>query len=172
LGPLLECVLLDHHPLLAVAALDFLLGLDQACHQLPPPSPATVWIARSIFGYVPQRQRLPAIACLISSSLGLALAASSADAVTICPGVQKPHCVASASTNASTSGCSRSPSIVVTSRSPTVWTSVMQESTGTPSSCTVQAPQCPSPQAILVPVKPRSSRSTSASVRPTGASSS
>ncbi len=63
-----------------------------------------------------------------------------------------------------------SPSIVVTSRSPTVWTSVMQLSTGTPSSCTVQAPQWPSAQAIFVPVSPRSSRSVSASVCPTGAS--
>src|SRR5437773_7910659 len=60
--------------------------------------------------------------------------------------------------------------MVVTSRSPTVWTSVMQERVGTPSSCTVQAPQCPSPHATFVPVRPRSSRSTCASERPTGAS--
>ena len=72
-------------------------------------------------------------------------------------------------TNASTSGWSRRPSIVVTSRSPTAWASVMHESTGAPSRRTVQAPQWPSPQAIFVPVRPRSSRSASASVRPTGA---
>src|SRR5712692_9742228 len=46
----------------------------------------------------------------------------------------------------------------------------MQESVGTPSSCTVQAPQWPSPHAIFVPVNPRSSRKTCASDRPTGAS--
>ena len=72
------------------------------------------------------------------------------------PGVQKPHCSASARTNASTSGWSRRPSIVVTSRPPTVWTSVMHESAGTPSSWTVHAPQWPSPQATFVPVRPRS----------------
>src|SRR5690349_6317213 len=62
--------------------------------------------------------------------------------------------------------------MVVTSRSPTVWTSVMHESTGTPSSWTVHAPQCPSPQATFVPVSPSGSRSVSASVWPTGASTS
>ena len=101
--PLLERVLLDHDPLLRVAALDLLFGLDQPCHQCPSPPDATAWIARSIFGYVPQRQRLPAIACLISSAPGFAFAASNAEAETICPGVQKPHWVASASTKASMS---------------------------------------------------------------------
>ena len=79
--------------------------------------------------------------CRISSRVGAGLPATSAAAETIWPGVQKPHCSASARTNAATSGCSRRPSIVVTSRSSTVWTSVMQERTGMPSSCTVQAPQ-------------------------------
>src|SRR5438552_18964944 len=46
----------------------------------------------------------------------------------------------------------------------------MQESTGVPSSNTVQAPQWPSPHAIFVPVRPTSSRSVSASVRPTDTS--
>src|SRR6266536_710155 len=41
-----------------------------------------------------------------------------------------------------------------------------------PSSRTVHAPQWPSAHAIFVPVRPRSSRSVSARVRPTGASSS
>src|SRR5204862_3928212 len=71
---------------------------------------------------------------------------------------------------ASTTGWSRTPSIVVTARPPIVCTSVMHESTGTPSSCTVQAPQWPSAQATFVPVRPRSPRSVSASVWPTGAS--
>ena len=37
----------------------------------------------------------PAIACRISSRLGLGFASTSAAAETICPGVQKPHCSAS-----------------------------------------------------------------------------
>src|SRR5436189_3089656 len=159
--PLLEYVFLDDDPLLGVAALDFFFGADQPRHAST---------ASSIFGYAPQRHRLPDIACLTSSEVGSGRASTSAAAETIWPGVQKPHWRASARTNASTSGCSARPSIVVTSRSPTVWTSVMQESTGTPSSWTVQAPQCPSPQAIFVPVRPRSSRKTCASDRPTGAS--
>src|SRR4029453_9886255 len=110
------------------------------------------------------------MACRPPSGVGSGSASTSAAAETIWPGVQKPHWSASARTNASTSGWSRRPSIVVTSRSPTVWTSVMHESTGTPSSCTVQAPQWPSLQATFVPVRPRSSRSVSARVRPTGGS--
>src|ERR671930_937585 len=112
------------------------------------------------------------MACRISSCEGAGFAATSAAADTIWPGVQKPHCTASVLTNAWTSGWSRSPSIVVTSRSPTVCTSVMHESTGTPSSWTVQLPQWPSPQAIFVPVSPSGPRSVSARVWPTGASTS
>src|SRR5947199_7014331 len=106
----------------------------------------------------------------ISYRAGRGFAGTSGEGETTCPGVQKPHWTASVRTNAWTRGWSRSPSIVVTSRSPTVWTSVMQESAATPSSCTVQAPQCPSPQATFVPVRPRSSRNTCPSDRPTGAS--
>ena len=127
-------------------------------------------MASSIFGYAPQRQRFPAhgVTDLVAAWFGSR--PTSAEAETIWPGVQKPHWSASARTNASTSGWSRSPSIVVTSRLPTVWASVMHESAGVPSSRTVHAPQCPSPQAIFVPVSPRSSRSVSASVFRTGPS--
>ena len=72
--PLLERVLFDDEPDLLVAALDLLLRADQSCH---------VRIASSIFGYAPQRQRLPAIACRISSVLGLGDASTSATALTI-----------------------------------------------------------------------------------------
>ena len=72
--PLLERVFLDDEPDLLEAALDLLLGTDQPCH---------VEIASSIFGYVPQRHRFPAIACRISSELGLGLPSTSADAETI-----------------------------------------------------------------------------------------
>src|ERR1019366_8865918 len=39
-------------------------------------------------------------------------------------------------------------------------TGVWQDRMGTPSTSTVQAPHCPSPHPNLVPVSPRSSRST------------
>src|SRR5439155_13530248 len=156
--PLLEGVLVDDEPHLLVPALDLLLRADQSRH---------VRIASSIFGYAPQRQRLPAIACRISRELGAGLPSTSATALTICPGVQKPHWSASARTKELTIGWSRSPSIVVTRDPATLWTSVMHESVGTPSMSTVHAPQWPSPQATLVPVSDSSSRSASASVVPT-----
>src|ERR671930_155510 len=112
------------------------------------------------------------MACRMRSWVGSGSASARAAADTIWPGVQKPHWSASARTNASASGGSGSPSIVVTSRSPTVCTNVMHESTGTPSSWTVQLPQWPSPQAIFVPVSPSGPRSVSARVWPTGASTS
>src|SRR5262249_8954442 len=106
--PLRQRILLDDEPYLLEAALDLLLGADQ---------PGQCRIASSIRGYVPQRQMLPAMRCRISSTLGVGFAATSAAAETICPGVQKPHWTASALTNASSSGWSRRPSIVVTSPS-------------------------------------------------------
>ena len=57
------------------------------------------------------------MAAWISSRVGCGIRASSAVAVTICPGVQKPHCRASSATNACWSGVGPSrdrPSIVVT----------------------------------------------------------
>ena len=72
--PLLERVFLDDEPDFLEAALDLFLGTDQPCH---------VEIASSIFGYVPQRHRFPAIACRISSELGLGLPSTSAEAETI-----------------------------------------------------------------------------------------
>ena len=90
-GPPVERVLVDDDPDFLVAAFDFLLGADQSCQVL---------IASSIFGYVPQRQRFPDIACWISSLDGLGFAATSAAAETTWPGVQKPHCTASVRTNA------------------------------------------------------------------------
>src|SRR5204863_5341050 len=126
--PWIDGVFLDDDPLLGVAALDFLLGANQS---------RQVSRASSILGYVPQRHRFPAIACRMRSVVGSGSASTSAAAETIWPGVQKPHWRASVRTNASTSRWSRSASIVVTSRSRTVWTSVMHDSTGTPSSWTV-----------------------------------
>ena len=80
--PLIERVLVDDEPDLLELALDLLLRTDQSCH---------VRIASSIFGYVPQRHRLPAIRWRISSLEGSGELATSAAALTICPGVQNPH---------------------------------------------------------------------------------
>ena len=82
LGPAVERILLDDDPLLRVLAFDLLLGADQSRH---------VEIASSIFGYAPQRQRLPDMAWRISSRLGAGVSPTSAEAETIWPGVQNPH---------------------------------------------------------------------------------
>src|SRR6266404_6082681 len=94
-GPLLQRVLFDDEPDLLEPTFDFLLGADQSCH---------VRIASSILGYAPQRQRFPAIAWRISSVDGAAFVSTSATALTICPGVQKPHCSASLRTKECTIG--------------------------------------------------------------------
>ena len=164
-------VLVDEHPDVLEAPLHLALRLDE------PRLHATTWpdarrIARSIFGYAPQRQTFPAIASRIRSRSGRSTAVSSAVAETICPGVQKPHCSASSATNASWSAAavSPSPSIVVTSRPSAAATGSRQEATARPSSSTAHAPHAPSPQPCLAPVKARSSRST-ASRRRVGATS-
>src|SRR5207245_3254928 len=77
--PLLERILLDDDPHFLETPLDLLLGADQPCQ---------LRIASSIFGYVPQRQMFPAIACRISSRDGCGFAATSAAAETTWPGVQ------------------------------------------------------------------------------------
>src|SRR3989338_7893663 len=56
------------------------------------------------------------------------------------------------------------PSTVFTSRRSHATPSTRQESTGIPSTSTVQVPHSPSSQPCLVPVRPRSSRRTSRSV--------
>src|ERR1700681_2799951 len=50
--------------------------------------------------------------------------------------------------------------MVVTSFPAARDTGVLQERTGRPSRCTVQAPHCATPQPYFVPVKPRCSRKT------------
>src|SRR5207247_7034229 len=99
--PLLEYVFLDDDPLLGVPALDFFFGADQPRHAST---------ASSIFGYAPQRHRLPDIACLTSPEVGSGRASTSAAAETIWPGVQKPHWRASARTHGSHSRCAARPS--------------------------------------------------------------
>src|ERR1700680_3729582 len=50
--------------------------------------------------------------------------------------------------------------MVVTSFPAARDTGVLQERTGRPSRCTVQAPHCATPQPYFVPVRPRCSRNT------------
>jgi len=67
-----------------------------------------------MFGYAPQRQRLPATARRTSSSVGAEFSRRRATIDMICPGVQKPHWNASASMKARWTGCS-SPSFAIPS---------------------------------------------------------
>ena len=84
------------------------------------------------------------------------------------PGVQYPHWKACSSTSACCAGWSLppavNPSTVVTARPSTSPTGVWHDSTGSPSTSTVQAPHSPSPQPGLVPVSPRAPRSQPISI--------
>src|SRR5215467_2691731 len=85
---------------------------------------------------------------------------SSADM--IMPGVQKPHCRAWFSRNASCIGCSLSavarPSMVVTFAPSTERVSTVQDFVATPFTWTTQAPHCDVSQPTWVPVRRRFSR--------------
>ena len=76
----------------------------------------------------------------------------------IIPAVQKPHWNPWAARNASCSGCGASPSIVVTARPAARTAGKTQLCTGTPSTCTVHAPQSPASQPFLTPSQPFSRR--------------
>src|SRR5262249_25312566 len=95
---------------------------------------------------------------------GCGLWSSSAFADMIMPLMQYPHCTACKSMKACCSGCGwatvPSPSSVVPSDCPIEPTSVTQERTGWPSTSTVQAPHCDSPQPNLALLSSRSLRST------------
>src|SRR5262245_33799542 len=90
------------------------------------------------------------------------------------PGVHQPHCSASASRNACCIGWSlpsaTSPSMVTIFLPAAAPALVRHERVATPSSRTVHAAHCPSPQPYLVPVRSRSSRRTLSSERSTSAS--
>ena len=82
------------------------------------------------------------------------------------PGVHMPHCAAACLWNAVCSESRRPliarPSTVVTAFPAACPSGVRQAQTWQSSSSTVQAPQSPALHPILVPVRPSSSRSTSA----------
>ena len=131
--PLVERIFLDDEPDLLEASFDFLLGADQSRH---------VRMASSIFGVRPATAEVPGhrdVESARRSGSGrlderrrrhdLARRAEAA-----------LHARRSGRRRA-TIGCSRRPSIVVISRPSTVCASVMHESVGTPSTCTVHAPQ-------------------------------
>src|SRR4029453_18214598 len=99
----------------------------------------------------------------ISASVGLRLLLRKAATAIICPDWQYPHCGTPSASQACGTGCLLSgdrPSIVVTSAPATPLIGTLQERTGSPLTCTVQAPQAAIPQPYLVPVNPSSSRST------------
>src|ERR1700730_1030585 len=120
-------------------------------------SSAALLTARRIEAYPVQRQRLPAMPSVISSSLGEGLSASRPMTAIRKPGVQKPHCSPWHSWNARCTGCSASrsaarPSTVVTSWPSACTASSRQERTGLPSRRTVQQPQTPCSHPTWVPV--------------------
>src|SRR5882724_6213126 len=121
-------------------------------------------IASRIRTYVPHRQIFPAIAALMSASVGWGVPFNKAVADMICPDWQYPHCTTSSSSQAfctwAPAGVAPTPSIVVMARLPTALTGKRHERTGLPSRWTVQAPHWPIPHPNLVPVRPTTSRST------------
>ncbi len=100
---------------------------------------------------------------MVRSSRSLPRRRTISSAAMIIPGVQKPHCRAWCSRNASCIGCngpsgSARPSMVVTC-APSHWSaSVVQDFTAMPSRCTTQAPHCDVSQPTCVPVSRRFSR--------------
>ena len=109
----------------------------------------------------------------MSASEGSFFPRSSAQAVMIIPGWQKPHWATSSSSHALWHGCERSgesPSMVVKERPAASAREIWQERTALPFCSTVHAPQAPMPQPYFVPVRPRRSRSTHSSGMSAGAS--
>src|SRR5690606_35820992 len=124
--------------------------------------------AATILRYPVQRQRIPPSASCTSASVGWVMRSSSADAAMSRPGVHAPHCAAPCSRKAACSTDRRPlarPSTVLTVLPATLAAGIRQAPTGAPSTRTVQAPQSPASQPILVPVSPSSSRSTLDSLR-------
>ena len=112
-----------------------------------------------------QRHRTPPSASSTSCRFGAGFSANNADAATIMPGVQIPHCAAPCARKLSCnfaivpSACS--PSMLVTAAPSTCAIAVRQLQIGAPSRSTLQAPQSPALQPILVPGRPISMRKTS-----------
>jgi hypothetical protein len=103
---------------------------------------------------------------LISASFGAGFLSSNAAAAMTMPGVQKPHWIACSATIACCTGCDRSrlnPSIVVIRRPSASPIVIRQLRSASPSTWTMQAPQSPSPQPYLVPVRFAASRSAQSS---------
>src|SRR5262249_24162170 len=104
----------------------------------------------------------PESAQRISSSVGFGFSFRNAVAVSIIPGVQKPHCRPCSSWNACWIGCRPSavcsPSTVVTSCPPACTAKTVHDFTGVPSSNTVHAPHDVVSQPRCVPVRPSVSR--------------
>src|ERR1700730_7538057 len=145
-----------------VLAAEHPLAEPSGAHTPPSPpagdiSAAALLTARRIEAYPVQRQRLPAMPSVISSSLGHGLSASRPMTAIRKPGVQNPHCSPWHSWNARCTGCRAAPSgarpsTVVTSWPSACTASGRQERTGLPSKSTVQQPQTPCSHPTWVPV--------------------
>src|SRR6185312_7088313 len=118
---------------------------------------------RTMFSYPVHRQIWPERASRMASSLGSGLRFSSQRAVSIMPGVQKPHCRPWHWANAFWTGSRvppmvARPSTVKTRRPSAIAASTVQDLTGVSSSQTTQAPQLEVSQPQCDPVRPSSSR--------------
>ena len=130
----------------------------RAAHRL-----AATRTASRIFWYPVQRHRLPESASRISSSVGSDVRRRRSAAATTNPGVQKPHCTAPASANASWTGwrapSAASPSTVTTSCPSACAASTRHEQTSSPSRRTEHEPHSPCSQAFFDPGSASRSRS-------------
>ena len=132
--------------------------------------PAAMRTASKIFAYPVHRQTLPERASRISSSLGSGVCRRRSAVATTRPGVQKPHCTAPASTNASWTRCSESPparpSTVTTSCPSACAASTRHAHTSVPSRSTEHEPHSPCSQAFFEPGRPSRSRSAYSRLSP------
>src|SRR5262249_26756525 len=146
------------------AALEHVASRSVNRHVRLPHAPAARITALTMRAWVPQRHRLLASASLTCASVGfLVLARNAADSM-IMPLMQYPHCTACSSMKARCTGCRRSdvprPSSVTTFCCAVREESgVTHERTALPSTWTVQAPHCASPQPKRGPWSWRLSRS-------------
>src|SRR6266404_3221141 len=124
--------------------------------------------ASNICTYPVQRQRFPERPSRISSREGCGVFLSRCTAARIMPGVQMPHCAAPHSRKAFCRGCKRpslaKPSMVTMFEPAACSAGIKQLFTSTSSIKMEHEPHSPSPQPSFVPIRFKSSRSTSKSL--------
>ena len=123
------------------------------------------WIALTICEYPVHRHIFPRICSRISSSEGFGFSSRRDFPMSTIPGVQKPHWTAPCSRKDCWIGWRlpsgfASPSTVKTSLPSIPMASVRHDSTGSPSTRTVQDPHSPMPHPYFAPVSPNCSLRT------------